>query len=219
MLDIANASVKAAQAKLAEVQLSLGYTQVTRADHGAFEPGAQVGRQPGGGQRHAADDDLAGRPDLGPVLGVGERAAPAQPRGRRGAADAAEGQRATTSWCISPTARRWTARARSTSPTRASIRRPAPSRCAPELANADRRPEAGPVRAREAPGRRAPQRARRPADRRARRHAGQVRLRRRQGQGRQGHRRRASGDAGRMGRPSTAPTSGSSTRASRPATS
>jgi membrane fusion protein (multidrug efflux system) len=51
--------------------------------------------------------------------------------------------------------------------------------------------EARPVRARQAPGRRAQQRDRRAAGRGDGRHARQVRVRRRQGQGRQGDRRGA----------------------------
>ena len=38
------------------------------ADHRAVEPRAQVRRQPRHRQRDAADDDLAGRPDVDPVL-------------------------------------------------------------------------------------------------------------------------------------------------------
>ena len=56
------------------------------ADRRPVEPRAQVRRQPRHRQRHAADDDLAGRPDVDPVHDLRERAARAQQGGRRKAA-------------------------------------------------------------------------------------------------------------------------------------
>ena len=78
---------------------------------------------------------------------------------------------------------------------------PAPYETRAEFRNADSALKSGPVRARDPQRAEAPQRDRRAAGRGARRAAGQVRLRRRQGQGWQGRRAAAAGDARRLGRP------------------
>ena len=63
--ELARAALKAAEARLAEVEPQPRLHARQRADHGPLEPRQQVGRQPRHRQRHAAHDDLAGRPDLG----------------------------------------------------------------------------------------------------------------------------------------------------------
>ena len=105
---------------------------VDGADHGTVEPRAEVGRQPRHRQRHAADDDLAGRSDVDSVLDLPRTSScSSTARSKRGPARRCP--RTTRSTCTVTPCRRLdasTARARSTSPTPASIRRPARSRCA-----------------------------------------------------------------------------------------
>ena len=91
--ELARASLKAAEARLAEVNLSLGYTRVN-----APITGLSSRANKSEGSLVTANDTLlthalAGRPDLGAVQRLRKRPAGARTRGRRGPARAAEGQR------------------------------------------------------------------------------------------------------------------------------
>ena len=103
--ELAAATVQATQAKLDELKLNLGYTRVVAPISGLSSRAHEVRRQPRHRQRHAADGDLADRSDLGRLQRLRKRAVALQPRGRRRRADAAQGQRATTSPSSCPTVR------------------------------------------------------------------------------------------------------------------
>ena len=124
--------------ELAEVKLNLGYTRVNAPITGLSSRAHQVGGQPRHRQRHAADA-RSGRSTRSGCRSTSPRTTScalnrAVAAGRLAAA---EGQRVRRDGASSPTARRFRARAGSTSATRASTRRPAPTRCAPRSPNAD----------------------------------------------------------------------------------
>ncbi len=174
--DLARASLKAAEARLAEVNLNLGYTRVNAPITGLSSRANKIRGQPRQRQRHAAHAPLAGRSDLGAVQRLRERAAAAQPRGRCGPARAAEGQ------CVrrdGQALRRLDVSAQGPHQFQRHARESVDGhlRDARRDRERRRRPQARAVRPRAAQGRDAHQRDRGPADRGAGRTSGQVRLR------------------------------------------
>ena len=128
--ELAAANVKAAEARLRSAQLDLGYTSVV-APIAGLTSRAQVSE---GALAAANQTQLTTISQVDPMWVAlrdrRERAAEAHARGGRRPAHAAEGQRLRRDGEARPTAASSRARAASTSPTRASTRRPAPTRCA-----------------------------------------------------------------------------------------
>ena len=91
--ELAAAAVRSAEAKLREVELNLGYTNVIAPITGLSSRAPKSEGSLVNAERHAADDDLAGASDLGAVRDSRERAARAAEGSRRRPPDAAEGQR------------------------------------------------------------------------------------------------------------------------------